>query len=296
MEPNSSQANRGELLKTENIRPPLDRVFVHPIMCQLGLPRSERGNELAFERRSGKATLRIEAGTLFDGEKFVQQPLPYGTWPRLFFAFLNTQALITKSPEIYVGTKRAFIRALGRNPNGGIRGSLAMFEKQVRATAASRIKLGWADGDLAHDFEDKPIKHFATWIGADGRHPTCRPHHVTLSDSYYELLLERTVPLDWNALQALDDSALAMDVYAWMAHRLCRLDSKVDLHWNSLFEQFGSEYQGKDSKKTFRTKFALAVAAALRQYPRAKVALTKEGLRLFPSPPPIAPKNFRGPT
>jgi len=43
---------------------------------------------------------------------------------------------------------------------------------------------------------------------------------------------------------AAKHSALALDIYTWLAHRLCRVTeaSGVVLSWRSLREQFGQEY------------------------------------------------------
>lgn len=78
---------------------PNDFTFMHSIMCQVGLPRS-RVNGSEFERRCGAAGLYIRAGKIWDGKQFLQQPVPYGPMPRLVMAYLNTQALRSKSPRL----------------------------------------------------------------------------------------------------------------------------------------------------------------------------------------------------
>ncbi len=51
--------------------------YMHSIMCQVGLPRS-KVDAASFERHSGGVALLVEAGKLWDGKQFVQQPIPYG--------------------------------------------------------------------------------------------------------------------------------------------------------------------------------------------------------------------------
>lgn len=98
---------------------PNDFTFIHSIMCQIGLPRS-RVNGVEFERRCGAAGLYVRAGKIWDGKQFVQQPVPYGPMPRLVMAYLNTQALRSKSPEIDVGSSaRGFLKQLGKDSSGG---------------------------------------------------------------------------------------------------------------------------------------------------------------------------------
>ena len=45
-----------------------DPQFLHAVLCQLGLPRNPT-LQRTFERRSGRASLRLQAGELFDGDR-----------------------------------------------------------------------------------------------------------------------------------------------------------------------------------------------------------------------------------
>lgn len=57
----------GEQIQAE----PPDRMnFMHSVLCQLGLPRS-RSTERLYEHRSGRVSLRVDPGTLFNGKEFV---------------------------------------------------------------------------------------------------------------------------------------------------------------------------------------------------------------------------------
>ena len=100
------------------------------------------------------------------------------------------------------------------------------------------------------------------------------------------------MPLDNRALHALKGSALALDVYTWLAIRLHRIESRpVILYWMNLRDQFGQEYQGKNADKDFKKKFLHALRAALAVYPQAKVKQVTGGLMLMASPPPIPYKG-----
>jgi hypothetical protein len=92
---------------------------------------------------------------------------------------------------------------------------------------------------------------------------------------------------------ALKSSALALDVYTWLAQRLHRIQGRpIVLHWANLRDQFAQEYQGKDADKDFKKKFLPALRAALSVYPEAKVKQVTGGIMLMPSPPPIPYKGF----
>jgi len=140
------------------------RAFMHSIMCQVGLPRSKVAGP-TFERYSGGAGLLVEAGKLWDGKKFVQQPIPYGPMPRLMLAWMNTYAVRFNTPEIPVGDSASeFLRMLGKSTNGGTRGAFTTFRKQVQALSACRMTLGFNANGRAHTYGrlEKP-RHLCDW-------------------------------------------------------------------------------------------------------------------------------------
>lgn len=271
-----------------------DRAYMHSIMCQVGLPRS-KVEGTSFERYSGGAALLVEAGKLWDGKQFVQQPIPYGAMPRLMLAWMNTYAVRFNSPEIPVGDSASeFLRMLGhKNINGGRNGVYTTFRKQVQALSACRMTLGFNANGRAHTYEGKPIKHFEAWLNTEEKQRPFWPGSVTFSQDYYLTLKDHAVPLDLRAFMALKSSALALDVYTWLAQRLHRIQGRpVVLHWANLRDQFAQEYQGKDADKDFKKKFLPALRAALSVYPEAKVKQVTGGIMLMPSPPPIPYKGF----
>lgn len=264
--------------------------FMHTIMCQVGLPRSAI-TALEFERISGAIGLYVRAGKLWDGDKFVQQPVPYGTMPRLVMAYLNTQALRQRSPEIQVGNSASeFMRQLGKEPHGGRNGSYTAFRKQVMALSACHMTIGYSTGQLAYTYDGKPIKQFEAWLTRpDSQQRSLWPGVVSFSEEYFRTLSEHAVPLDLRAMQALKGSALAMDTYAMLAERLHRIDGRpVILHWKSLRAQFGQEYR---DDKSFKRRFLESLRMVQVVYPKAKVTQVRGGLMLKPSPPPVPYKT-----
>ncbi|KUY84960.1 replication protein [Burkholderia cepacia] len=271
-----------------------DRGYMHSIMCQVGLPRS-KVDSTSFERHSGGAALLVEAGKLWDGKQFVQQPIPYGAMPRLMLAWMNTYAVRFNSPEIPVGDSATdFLRMLGhKNINGGERGSFTTFRRQVQALSACRMTLGFNANGRAHTYEGKPIKHFDAWLSpTDEKQRPLWPGTVTFSQDYYETLKDHAVPLDLRAFMSLKGSALDLDVYTWLAQRLHRIEGRpVVLYWANLRDQFGQEYQGKEADKDFKKKFLPSLRRVLTVYPDAKVKQVTGGVMLMASPPPIPYKG-----
>ena len=63
----------------------------------------------------------------------------------------------------------------------------------------------------------KPIQRFEAWLRNDGDQQMLWPGYLELSNEFYETLQHHVVPLDYRALSPLEHSALALDVYTWLA-------------------------------------------------------------------------------
>lgn len=265
---------------------PDDMAFTHSVLCQVGLPRAKvEGRE--FLRQSGAAWLNIQAGVLDEGSGPVLQPIPYGPVPRLALAWVSTFAMRHKTREIHIGESAAeFLRLMGMDDQGA---RYATLRKQMHALAVCRLQLGLK----GRTFNGSPVEQFDAWLNnKETKQKALWPGVMLLSGGYFQQLVEHGVPLDNRALHALKGSALALDVYTWLAHRLHRIESRpLILHWKSLREQFAQEYQGKDPDKDFKKKFLPALQAALAVYPQAKVKQVTGGLMLQASPPPISYKK-----
>lgn len=271
-----------------------DLAFMHTVLCQVGLPR--RAVEGAsYERVSGGVGIQITAGSLWDGERFVQHPVPYGPMPRIVLAHLNSEALRQKSPEVDVGpSASAFLKTLGYRSTGGQRGSYTAFKKQVQALAACTVRIGYNVGDKAYTFNRNLIDDFAAWThrNTPGEARVVWPESIRFSDRYFESLQAHAVPLDMRALHALRGSALSLDLYMMLAERLHRLDKPLLLHWSSLREQFGHDYTGSNAAANFKTNFLAALKKVKTVYPQAKVRVVKTGVSLRPSPTPVTTKRI----
>ena len=267
--------------------PPERADFLHAVLCQVGMPR-KRTEGRVFERRSGAASMILEAGKLWTGKGWKEQPLPYGTRPRLVMVHISGEAVRKKTREIEIGeSMRDFLNVLGISPTGGPRGGYTMFKRQMEALAACRLILGMTGRGLAVTVDAKPISRFEAWLHHDGSQRPLWPGVLELSHEFYETLLGHAVPLDHRALSALKHSALALDVYSWLAHRLYRIRKTdgITLSWANLRDQFGQEYaDSKDFKKEFRT----ALRQVLTVYPDARIESIAGGLVLRPSSPPLS--------
>lgn len=270
-----------------------DMAFTHAVLCQVGLPRAKvEGTE--FLRQSGDAWVSVQAGYLDEGKGPVMQPVPYGVMPRLALAWISTAARRSKSREISIGDSAAeFLSLMGMEDDGR---RYATLRKQMHALAACRLQLGFK----GRTFNGQPVETFDAWLANRDTHQKALwPGVMTLSESYYNELVKSSVPLDNRALMALKGSALALDIYTWLAHRLHRIGGRpVAVHWKPLREQFAQEYNGKDPEKDFKKEFLPALRKVLAVYPQARVTRIEGkkgqkagGLLLTASPPPISYKD-----
>lgn len=260
-----------------------DRDYLHSVLCQVGLPRSAT-KERTFSRSNGSAFMMIEAGRWHDGKNWEEMPLPFGTRPRLVLLHVCSEAIRTRSPEVEVeNSVRGFLRRL-RISEGGE--SMAAFKKQMRALAACRMQLAYKTGSRMLNIKCDPIEQFDAWLQDEEGQSTMWPGVIKLSDKFFNSLAESAVPLDAGALASLQNSALALDTYTWLAHRLFRIDkpSGQIIHWKSLREQFGQEYK---SDRDFKREFLTAVKKAMAVYPAARIEQIRGGVKLLPSAPPV---------
>lgn len=260
--------------------------FLHAILCQVGLPRSKvEGRE--FERTSGNASMLLQAGKMRDlWGRWIDAPLPYGTRPRLLMFHICSEVVRTKRPEVDLGGSiRKFLERIGLEYGGK---QWQSFKDQSRALAAMHMTLAYQSAEKMVHVKTDPIQRFDAWIGGENLNSQGQlwPDELMVSHEFMRTLIEHAVPLDPAAIHKLQGSALGLDVYTWLAHRLCRIrkDGGTPLYWTSLRGQFGQEYK---SDKDFKREFLKSLKAAVEVYPGARVEQVKGGIRLYPSPPPV---------
>ena len=261
---------------------PLEIVYQHSLFCQVALPRS-RPEGRTFERAYRNGLVRLEAGALFNGLGLVEQPLPAGPKPRLALMHINSQAIKIRSPYVDIGRSCAeFLRRLGLNDQDGR--TYRLFKREMQALAACRMTLGYTEANKAITLNTQPISRFEAWLTPDDCAPTLWPAELRLSQEYFESLQQHAVPLDARACGALAHSALALDIYSFLARRLYALQNPVKVTWHQFHAQFGHEYK---DWRSFKKEFQPAVRAALTVYLDAKVETVTGGLLLKPSLPPV---------
>jgi replication initiator protein len=265
-------------------------VYQHTVLCQTALPYQNPGDHVRrWERQQGVVALEVDAGRARNPHtrRYEDVGLPYGSRPRLILAHLNREALLRGCPRIEVeDSLTAFMRRIQQaDPNGR---EIRRFKDQLSRLAAASVRMAVdLSEDHAFQVDTKIVDVLDLWLVKDERQRVLWPSVVELSPRYFDSLTRHAVPLDERAIGALANSALALDVYSWLAQRLHRVSvaRPQRITWVALHEQFG---QGYRHIRQFRAALLRVLALVKTQYPAARVEADGGGFELRNSPPPVA--------
>jgi hypothetical protein len=117
--------------------------------------------------------------------------------------------------------------------------------------------------------------------------------NVTLSQKFFEQLVESPVPLDLRAIRALKQSPLSLDLYAWATRRVSYLERPTLISWESLRRSFGAGYADTSQGRVkFRAKVVDAFGRVSLVYSALRLEIEIGGVRLLPSASHI-PRLYR---
>lgn len=247
--------------------------FMARAMVQATLPHSKvAGNE--FTRINGNYSLSIMAPSAIG--------LPYGTIPRLLLAWLTTEAVKTKSRELELGDSLSgFMAEMDMMPTGGRWGSITRLKDQSRRLFASSITAVYESGPGFAVINQAVADRAQFWW--DNKHPEQAglwKSTVTLSENFFNEVIDRPVPIDMRAIRALKKSPLALDIYTWLTYRMSYLKSPTVVSWAGVAMMLGSSYaELRDFKKAFLNELRKVMLV----YPNANVEVLPDGLRIKPS-------------
>lgn len=254
--------------------------FMARAMVQATLPhRKTEGNE--FTRKNGNYTLTIMAPSAIG--------LPYGPVPRLLLAWLTTEAVRTKSRELELGdSMAAFMAELGMSRQGS---NIASLKNQTRRLFNATVSASYTDGkgfaDIGYRLADKTM---LWWQPNDHEQAGLWKSSVTLSEVFFNEIIDKPVPVDMRALGALKKSPLALDIYAWLTYRVSYLKQPTVIPWAGLALQFGSDYA---ELRFFKRAFIEELKKVALLYAQVQVEATDEGLLVKPSLTHVGKKKGR---
>ncbi len=255
--------------------------FMARAMVQATLPhRKIEGNE--FTRVNGSYSMTIMAPSVIG--------LPYGTVPRLLLAWLTTEAVKTQHRELELGDSLSgFMRELGIVPTGGRWGSITRLKDQTRRLFSSSITAIYEKG-AGFAVINQTVTDRATlwWDAKAPEQAGLWRSTVTLSENFFNEVIDRPVPIDMRAIKALKKSPMALDIYTWLTYRASYLKRPTVIPWASLALQFGSDYSRlRDFKQAFIDELKKVVLV----YGRVQIEATELGLVVKPSLTHISKKG-----
>ncbi len=264
-------------------------LYQHSVLCQTSMPYRNPGDDVRlWERLNGIVHLEIQAGRALNPEtsKFVDVGLPFGPKPRLVLYHLNAEAIRTRSPVIALeDSLTAFVRrTLGLDTGGR---NIRTVKEQLSRLAAADFRFGAVHAGRAVTIKSTIIEGFEIWTPRQPHQLVLWPSTVQFSDKYFQSLVNHAVPLNEMAVARLAHSAMALDIYAWLAQRLHRVKPRKPalVPWVSLHAQFGQGYSRIcDFKREFRDQLRAVKAV----YPEARLSEDGKGMHLSNSRPPIA--------
>jgi hypothetical protein len=257
--------------------------------CLTSLPHKRLPDDQGWEKRGHRVTLQIEPGRKGVGTPARYIGVPYGARARMILLYLQTQAIRTGSREVELGrSMRDWLQRMGLSWGGETGKTL---REQATRIAACHLRFEW-EGEAAKGYEKGGFVRSGLRFHSrsdDRRQGTLWEDRVVLDEVFYEVLRRHPVPLREAALRELADRSVSLDIYIWLAYRLHTLDKPTPVRWAALREQFGNG--GSYSElRVFKREFRRALAPAVVAYPEAHLEVANEGLILYPSRPPVAPR------
>lgn len=265
--------------------------FQYVPLIQCSFPHADPGEITSFTRRNGWLELTL-------GTTRPETGLPYGVPARLLTIYCASEAMRTRSPEIYLGKSvHDFLRLLEVPITRGARGSLSVYANQLLRLIHSTLTIDEDIQDLngrtgLHIRQALFVDEARLWwdepknaSGSPSQKIIGSGSSLVLSKVLFDSILERSAPLSTTAIKQLRKSPMDLDVYAWLVHRLFNLGKPSMVSWAQLSGQFGHSY---GEQRMFRRFFSDSLKRVLTVYPEAKLNVTASGVLLLPSKPHVA--------
>jgi hypothetical protein len=255
--------------------------FQYVPLIQCSFPHADQGELTTFTRRNGWLELTLSTARRDFG-------LPYGVPARLLTIYCASEAVRTRSPEIYLGRSvNDFLRRLDVPITRGARGSQRVYANQLIRLIHCAISID----ENIRDPSGRVGLHIRQALFAeearlwwDENSGVGQGSSLVLSAVLFDSILERSAPLSTHAIRQLRKSPMDLDVYAWLVHRLYHLNSINMISWMQLSGQFGHGYR---EPRKFRHFFLDSLKRVQAVYPEAKLKVTEAGLMLMPSRPHV---------
>lgn len=218
--------------------------------------------------------------------------LPYGTLPRLLLTWVCSEAVRTGEPVLSLGpTLGSYLRELGLKNTGGVRGDITRLKHAMTTLFSSIISCRY-EGRESWALQNVLLADRVEWWQPQNVEDAGQwQSKLVLSRPFFTECVDHPVPVNLVAMKALRHSPLALDTYVWLTHRMSYLSRRTVIPWISLSAQFGAGYaQNDQGLRDFKRAFLRELKHVLTIYTEAKIAVTDNGLVLYPSPTHVPPK------
>jgi Plasmid encoded RepA protein len=262
--------------------------FLYSGWCQAALPHRKLANDKGWQIEGERVTLIVEPGMRkgMQGEP-ESVGVPYGSRARLILLRLQSEALRTQSREVELGRNlNDWLMKMGI-PVGGR--SFKEVKDQTERISRCRLTFEIRHGNRVGMTNQNIMESAIFFESPDPTQGTLFAQHARLSEAFFTSLQKHPVPIEEAAIRAIANNSMAIDIYAWLAYRLHALPKATPVSWRALKQQFGISFSRLDNfKATFCSNLKLAMAV----YREAKIEDGPQGLILYPSKPPVAPRQI----
>jgi hypothetical protein len=263
--------------------------FASRVLVQCNLPHSDPGNDLrVWTRANGNSYLSIKPGEYMKNGKLVSMGYPYGNIPRLILFYLCTEAIQTKKRVISLGGNLSeFMRDIGLEVTGGEHGTIHRFKDQLWRLLSSSISFIYDSEEMkALEHANIASKVQLWWDTKNINQGSVSNSYIELSEGFVNEIWTYPVPIDMGIISVIKQSSLALDLYAWLTHRVTYLEKDTRISWISIAGQVGSEY--KDIKD-FKKKAREALKKLCLIWPELKIEEVRGGIKLLKVSKPSVP-------
>lgn len=265
----------------------IDLGFLARQFVIVGLPHSDPGTVTTYRRRNGNYEVKLNSDSDYG--------LPYGMYPRLLATWMTTEAVQKRSRFIDLGSNLStFLREkLGLAVRGGPRGTIQPFKEQLRRLLTCTISIteeSRGSNPKTDIYRMIPARQLRMWWDADETHDALGDSsYIELTQDFFDSIICRPVPVDWNVIRELRKSPLAHDLYVWLTHKMSNLKRRTTVAWigpTGLAEQIGSNYNlsTRHGVRNFQTGVMDQLVRIHRLYPAAKFEVSDVGITVYPSP------------
>jgi hypothetical protein len=269
----------GQVLQLYDIRNEAHELgFIARLLTLATMPHSNPGDADNYTRINGDYKLVMRRGE--------DTKLPYGSYPRLLFAWICTEVVQEKATVLVLGDSLShFMRQLGLIPTGGRWGTIPNLREQMKRLFNARISVSLVNRDK-RAFFDISKAYDLWWDHSQPEQRSLWKSTMTLSEEFYKEIIEHPIPINMKILRALKRSPLGLDLYLFLTYRVSYLKKPAAISLKALHQQFGAEY--KDIKN-FKKKVQRELLKIKVAWPQLDYELIPGRIVLNPSRPSIPP-------